>query len=73
MALDNARRHAGTPKSDFLYNLVFTCEKVSKELQPADRSEDFGEWELFMNEQANVSAGCDVSSFLSLSQLSANS
>ncbi|SJL18290.1 uncharacterized protein ARMOST_21875 [Armillaria ostoyae] len=53
MALDNARRHAGTPKSDFLYNLVFTCEKVSKELQPADRSEDFGEWELFMNEQAN--------------------
>ncbi|SJL12370.1 uncharacterized protein ARMOST_15796 [Armillaria ostoyae] len=53
MALDNARRHAGTPKSNFLYNLVFTCEKVSKELQPADRSEDFGEWELFMNEQAN--------------------
>ncbi|SJL18184.1 uncharacterized protein ARMOST_21762 [Armillaria ostoyae] len=53
MALDNARRHAGTPKSDFLYNLVFTCEKVSKELQPTDRSEDFGEWELFMNEHAN--------------------
>ncbi|PBK84806.1 hypothetical protein ARMGADRAFT_1036754 [Armillaria gallica] len=52
-AIEGACQDNGTPKSDFLYDLVYTCKRISKELEPADRSEDFGEWELFMNECSN--------------------
>ncbi|PBK94521.1 hypothetical protein ARMGADRAFT_1029597 [Armillaria gallica] len=62
-AIEGTHQDSGTPKSDFLYDLVYTCEKISEELEPADWSEDFKEWELFMNECANCNLLKEDSNF----------